>query len=80
MTIRHFKIIFVLLLALMCLIYAFQNIANIDACYQAIAYVISMQEHTVYPDPLCQPLRVACWSGAWSFSLLLPKSLPVWCS
>ena len=37
MTIRHFKVIFVLLLALMCLIYAFQNIANIDACYQAIA-------------------------------------------
>lgn len=59
MTIRHFKCLFVLLLALMCLIYAFQNIANIDACYQAIAYVLSMQEHTVYPDSIMPTIEAS---------------------
>lgn len=67
MTIRHFKVIFVLLLALMCLIYAFQNIANIDACYQAIAYVLSMQEHAVYPDSIMPSIESSFWSGSWSF-------------
>lgn len=59
MTIRHFKCLFVLLLALMCLVYAFQNIANIDACYQAIAYVLSMQEHTVYPDSIMPTIEAS---------------------
>lgn len=48
--IRSLKCVFVLLLALMSLFYALQNIANIDACYSAIAYVLSMQEHAVYPN------------------------------
>ncbi|MCW8856434.1 MAG: DUF2165 domain-containing protein [Kangiella sp.] len=59
MTIRHFKCLFVLLLALMCLFYAFQNIANIDACYQAIAYVLSMQEHAVYPDSIMPAIEAS---------------------
>lgn len=59
MTIRHFKCLFVLLLALMCLFYAFQNIANIDACYQAIAYVLSMQEHAVYPDSIIPTIEAS---------------------
>lgn len=50
--IRTLKCVFVVLLALMCLIYALQNIANIDECYSAIAYVLSMQDHTVYPNSI----------------------------
>lgn len=50
--IRTLKCVFVVLLALMCLFYALQNIANIDACYGAIAYVLSMQDHTVYPNSI----------------------------
>lgn len=50
--IRTLKCVFVVLLALMCLFYALQNIANIDACYGAIAYVLSMQDHTAYPNSI----------------------------
>ncbi|RUO74911.1 DUF2165 domain-containing protein [Pseudidiomarina sediminum] len=50
--IRSFKCAFVLLLALMALFYALQNIANIEACYAAIAYVLSMAEHTIYPSSI----------------------------
>jgi predicted small integral membrane protein len=58
--IRTFKSIFVLLLALMALFYALQNIANIDACYAAIAYVLSMQDHSAYPNSII-PAITAGW-------------------
>lgn len=50
--IRTFKCIFVLLLGLMALLYALQNIANIEACYAAIAYVLSLADHSVYPHSI----------------------------
>lgn len=50
MVIRYIKIDFVLIISLMCLIYAGQNVTNLDACYQAFAYVMSMADHQAYPD------------------------------
>lgn len=50
MAIRNLKIVFVALIALLCLFYAGQNVANLDACYQAFAYVLGRVDHQVYPD------------------------------
>ncbi len=52
MVIRHLKIVFVTLISLLCLIYAAQNVANLDACYQAFAYVLGAVDHVVYPDSI----------------------------
>ncbi|WOH37747.1 DUF2165 family protein [Thalassotalea fonticola] len=49
MAIRYLKITLILLVALQALIYAIQNVVNIDATYQSIAYVISNQDHQAYP-------------------------------
>lgn len=50
MAIRNLKIVFVALIALLCLFYAGQNVANLDACYQAFAYVLGRVDHQVYPN------------------------------
>ena len=50
MIIRHLKIIFVTSISLLCLFYAAQNVANLDACFQAFAYVLGAVDHQVYPD------------------------------
>ena len=52
MAIRHLKIIFVAFISLLCLFYAAQNVANLDACYQAFAYVMGAVDHQVYPDSI----------------------------
>jgi len=49
MIIRQLKIVFVTLISLLCLFYAGQNVANLDACYQAFAYVLGAADHQVYP-------------------------------
>ncbi len=48
MTIRYSKIVFVLLVSLLCLFYALQNVINLEACYQAFSYVLSAADHSVY--------------------------------
>ncbi len=50
MAIRLLKIVFVMSVSLLCLFYAAQNVANLDACYQAFAYVMGAADHQVYPD------------------------------
>ena len=50
MAIRYLKIVFVMFISLLCLFYAGQNVANLEACYQAFAYVMSMADHQAYPD------------------------------
>lgn len=50
MAIRLLKIVFVAFISLLCLFYAAQNVANLDACYQAFAYVMGAADHQVYPD------------------------------
>jgi predicted small integral membrane protein len=52
MAIRYFKIYFVLSISLMCLFYASQNVANLDACYQSFAYVLGRGDHQIYPDSI----------------------------
>ncbi len=52
MAIRYLKIAFAALISLMCLIYAAQNITNLNACYQAFAYVLGGADHTIYPDSI----------------------------
>ncbi len=50
MTIRILKTIFVALIALLCLVYAGQNIANLEMAYQSLAYVMSNVDHATYGD------------------------------
>jgi predicted small integral membrane protein len=50
MAIRHLKIVFVASISLLCLFYAAQNVANLDACYQTFAYVLGAADHQAYPD------------------------------
>ena len=45
---RYLKIVFVALISLLCLFYGTQNVANIEACYQAFAYVLGAVDHQVY--------------------------------
>lgn len=52
MAIRHLKIVFVAFISLLCLFYAAQNVANLDACYQAFAYVMGRVDHQIYPDSI----------------------------
>lgn len=52
MAVRYFKIVFVGFISLLCLFYASQNVANLDACYQAFAYVLGRVDHQAYPDSI----------------------------
>ena len=52
MVIRYLKIDFVIFISLLCLVYAGQNVANLEACYQAFAYVMGMANHQAYPDSI----------------------------
>jgi predicted small integral membrane protein len=49
MSLRTMKAVFTAAIALLALFYAGQNVANLDACYQAFAYVFSQADHVVYP-------------------------------
>ena len=59
MLIRFLKIVFVGLISLLCLFYAAQNVANLEACYQAFAYVLGAADHQVYPDSIFPPIQSA---------------------
>ena len=48
MGIRQLKILLVGFISLLCLAYAGQNIANLDAAYGSFAYVMSNADHAVY--------------------------------
>lgn len=65
MTVRILKAIFSLLIGLLALFYATQNVVNLEACYQAFAYVFSQADHTVYPDSFFPPMThpVAIWAA-----------------
>ena len=52
MVIRYLKFVFVAFVSLLCLFYAAQNVINLEACYQAFAYVLGAQDHQVYPDSI----------------------------
>ena len=48
MVARYLKIVFVALISLLCLFYGIQNVVNLDACYQAFAYVLGAVDHQIY--------------------------------
>jgi len=48
--IRILKIILVMCVALLCLIYAVQNIVNLQAAYGFVALMTSMEGHVAYPE------------------------------
>ena len=50
MSVRHIKILLVVCVSLLCLVYATQNVVNINEAFAAIAYVMGMQDHVVYPS------------------------------
>lgn len=49
MPVRLLKIVLVALIALLCLMYAAQNLVNLDAAFGAVGYVLGMSGHSVYP-------------------------------
>jgi predicted small integral membrane protein len=63
MVIRHLKIVFVASISLLCLFYAAQNVANLDGCYQAFAYVLGRVDHQVYPHSIIPAVQnsAAIW-------------------
>lgn len=59
MSIRILKIVLVLCVGLQALVYAIQNVVNLDAAFGAVAYVFSMADHVVYPDHIGPPVTWA---------------------
>jgi predicted small integral membrane protein len=60
---RYLKIVFVTLIALLCLFYGTQNVVNLDACYQAFAYVLGAADHQIYADQVIPAIQspVVIW-------------------
>lgn len=52
MAIRMFKIIFTAIVALQALLFAIQNVVNLEAAYQATAYVLGNQDHVAYASSI----------------------------
>ena len=59
MSIRILKIVLVVCVGLQALIYAIQNVVNLDAAFGAVAYVFSMADHAAYPDHIGSPVTWA---------------------
>ena len=57
MATRYLKIVFVALISLMCLFYGTQNVVNLQACYQAFAYVLGAVAHQVYADQVIPAIK-----------------------
>jgi len=52
MTLRLAKIVLAVFVGLLGLFYAVENIFNLDAAYNAVAYALSMDGHNIYPNSL----------------------------
>jgi predicted small integral membrane protein len=52
MAIRYLKTVLLALVALLALLYAGQNLVNLDAALQAVAYVMRMEDHAIYARSL----------------------------
>lgn len=50
MAIRYLKTVLVAFVALMCLMYAAQNIVNLDEAYGFVASAAGMKDHAAYPS------------------------------
>lgn len=65
MSIRYIKIVLVVFASLLCLAYAAQNVTNINEGFAAMAYVMGMHDHGVYPASLLPAVEspVLVWSA-----------------
>ncbi|MDX1626508.1 MAG: DUF2165 family protein [Wenzhouxiangellaceae bacterium] len=54
--VRLLKILLVLCVGFQALFYAMQNLVNIDAAYDAVALVLGMEGHEVYPRHFAAPV------------------------
>ena len=50
MAIRYLKMILLICVSLLGLLFAIQNLANLDQAYATLAYVMSNQDHVAYPN------------------------------
>lgn len=50
MVIRYLKIVLLICVSLLGLLFAIQNLANLDQAYASLAYVMSNQDHVAYPN------------------------------
>lgn len=57
MAVRFLKVVFVALISLLCLFYGIQNVVNLEACYQAFAYVLGAVDHQVYADQVIPAIQ-----------------------
>jgi predicted small integral membrane protein len=64
---RITKILLVLFIGLHALIYALQNLANLDEAHAALGYVLSNADHQVYPNTLFFAVTspMLHWAGLW---------------
>ena len=76
MAIRYLKIALIVVVALQGLLFALQNIANLDAAFQAVAYSVGRADHAVYPESI-GPTVTSPWL-VWTFlSLILAGEFSV---
>ncbi len=50
MAIRYLKMVLLICVSLLGLLFAIQNLANLDQAYASLAYVMSHQDHVAYPN------------------------------
>ena len=67
---RLIKVLLGGFVALFCLFYALQNIANLQAGYGFVAYVASMADHVPYPDHFGPPVTMPALIWAMFFIIV----------
>lgn len=63
MPIRFLKITLILFIGLMCILYALQNLTNLQAAQQVIALVLSMSDHQAYPNSMLPAIHSPMLTG-----------------
>ena len=65
--VRILKILLVLFIGLHALIYALQNLANLDQAHAALGYVLSNADHVVYPNTMFFAVAnpMVHWAALW---------------
>jgi predicted small integral membrane protein len=64
---RIIKVLLAAFVALFCILYAVQNIVNLQAAHGFVAYVASMADHTAYPSHFGPPVTAPAltWTMLW---------------
>lgn len=64
MKLRLLKVVLIVLVALQGLLYALQNLVNLDAAFQAVAFSLSQSGHQLYPAGLLPSIQAPVLVGA----------------